>query len=314
MKREKLLIVLGFCLISILWGSTWLAIKIGLYSVPPLYGVALRFTVAVVLLLVVVLVGRVKIPTDPNALTLYLALGIFSFSIPYALVYIGEQYISSGLASIVFCAYPLVVGVFSQAFLPGEPLNLQKVIGIVLGFLGILYIFWSDVIAGGTNALGMGIVFTSTILQAYALIIAKKRGTNIDSKAMTFGGMLVGLVFMYAMAWTFEDFARVRFDSKAIGSILYLSSFGTVITFVTYYWLMKKIEAVYLSLSSFVTPIIAVILGAVVLRETVSPRLLPGAGVVLIGILITNSREIVTRSRNSTHDASRQERKSDETA
>src|SRR5271169_2109790 len=100
MKSERLLVIAGFILISIIWGSTWLAIKIGLENIPPFFGVALRFTVASIILLAITFLRGQKIPLDKQMVLLYLSLGLLSFSLPYALVYWGEQSIPSGLTSI----------------------------------------------------------------------------------------------------------------------------------------------------------------------------------------------------------------------
>src|ERR1700690_2617244 len=96
-KSERFLVISGFILISLIWGSTWLAIKIGLENVPPFFGVALRFTVASIILLAITFLRGEKIPFDKQMVKLYISLGVLSFSLPYALVYWGEQSIPSGL-------------------------------------------------------------------------------------------------------------------------------------------------------------------------------------------------------------------------
>jgi drug/metabolite transporter (DMT)-like permease len=93
----------------------------------------------------------------------------------------------------------------------------------------------------------------------------------------------------------FESLSSVTWDAAAIGSILYLSVVGSVIAFVTYHWLLKRVEAVYLSLVSFINPIIAVILGAMVLDETLAASVFVGAALVLVGILIANGRQLYAK-------------------
>jgi drug/metabolite transporter (DMT)-like permease len=298
MRSEKLLIVGGFCLISIIWGSTWLAIKIGLDSVPPMWGVAIRFTFAGLILAVVAMVRKKKIPTDPASLRIYALMGLMSYTVPFMLVYWGETTIPSSLASIIFCIYPFVVAALSHFLLPAERLTTHKTVGILTGFAGILVVFWEDVQPGGSGYAGMTALLVSAVLQAAALVILKKKGTHIDPMSLNLASIISGLVFMYGIAFAFEDFSTVHFDARGIGSIVYLGSFGTVVTFSTYYWLLQRVEAVYLSLSSFVTPVLAVILGTVWLGETLPSRVFWGAAVVLGGILIANIPDIARLSRS----------------
>lgn len=296
MKSERLLIPIGFMIISIIWGSTWVAIKIGLDSVPPFFGVALRFTTALLILLIILGIQKRRIPFNQDLLALYATLGFCSFSIPFILVYWGEQYIPSGLASILFAIYPFVVAFFSHFFLANEKLTLLKVIGIVLGFFGILIIFWSDIHIRETGTLGMAAILCSTLIQGIALVIVKRKGKHIDPLTMNAGGMIIGVPVMYILAFIAEDIRTVALDARGLGSILYLGSFGTVITFSVYYWLLKRVEAVYLSLTAMVTPILALILGAILLNEVLSPKVFIGAAFVLIGILIANGRDLLKRA------------------
>ncbi|MBI4546704.1 MAG: DMT family transporter [Ignavibacteriae bacterium] len=293
MRSEKLLVAGGFVLISLIWGSTWLAIKVGLDSVPPCYGVAIRFTVAITILLVILRIRREKFVSDQASILSYTALGVLSFSFPFALVYWSEQHIASGLASILFAVYPFVVAIGSHLFIPSEPLTLPKIIGIILGFTGIVVIFWSDIHIGGTATLAMGAILLSTIMQGTSLIIIKRISTHLSPIILTLGGMIIGTIIMYLMAFLFEDFSEIKLDDKGLGSILYLGTLGTVVTFIVYFWLLKRVQVVYLSLVSLVTPVLAVILGTVFLDEKLSPRVFTGAGLVLIGILIANGKDLL---------------------
>ena len=125
-----------------------------------------------------------------------------------------------------------------------------------------------------------------------ALVIVKRRAKHLSPTILSLGGMLAGVLILYGLAFAFEDLSRVRFDASGIGSILYLGTFGTVVTFLIYYWLLKKIDAVYLSLVSLVTPILAVVLGAIVLDERFDSRIMVGAAMVLLGILGANGKDL----------------------
>lgn len=291
MKSERALVWSGFAAISFIWGSTWLAIKIGLDSVPPFLGVGMRFLLAAVILHVIVKLRKVEIPLTRDAKVLYLTLITISYSIPFGLVYWAGQHIPSGLASILFAGYPFWVGIMSQWFLPGERMNLFKLAGIVMGFVGLMVIFSQDVHWENTEGfLGMGAILVSTIMQATSTIVVKRLGQNMSPFAMNYVGMLFGGLLLLIFGLSTESVSDIRWDAAAILSIIYLALFGSVVAFVTYYWLLKRIQVVYLSLTTFINPIIAVILGAIVLGEALETTVYVGAALVLTGILVANGK------------------------
>ena len=292
--NERFRVYLSYILICTIWGSTWLVIKIGLETMTPLLAAGCRFIVASILLFSLIKVRRVKVPLDGGSIRFYCIVALTSFSIPFALVYWGEQYIPSGLTSVLFAIYPFTVALFSFLFLPNEKITPQKIAGIVLGFLGIFTIFSNDLTASSPNWLwGMTAIPASAFLQGYSVIVIKKHGHAIHPFVITFVPMFIAALLLIASSVVVEDLSTVRFTSQTILTILYLGVFGSVVSFVSYFWLLKRVEALFLSLSSFITPIIAVILGVVVLDEKLSPRLFLGAAFVLGGIAVANSADLM---------------------
>jgi drug/metabolite transporter (DMT)-like permease len=301
MKNNRLLIWLGFLIISTVWGSTWLAIKIGLRTMPPFYAAGFRFVVASAVLYGLLRIRKLPIPFTPDARRVYATLGLLSFAVPFALAYWGQQFIPSGLGSILFCAFPLWVAVFSHLFLANERLDLFKAVGTLLGFIGILVVFSRDLSLPNSSAIpGMVAILLGATMQAYSLIVTKKHGHDISPITMTFVGMVIGAVVLLLLGVLFESSSAIVWSGEAIGSILYLAIIGSVLTFVSYYWLLKRIDAVYLSLTSFINPIIAVLLGALVLDERLASTVFAGAMLVLIGILVTNGKALYGKIRATT--------------
>jgi len=288
MMAERTRIIIVFVVISVIWGSTWMFIKLGLGSISPIYGVLIRFMLASGILYGMVRLKKLDFPWDRKAVFLYITLGTLSFSVPYVLVYWGEQYIGSGLASVLFCAYPFVVAVGSHYFIPSERLNAGKITGIICGFIGILVIFWSDLAEEGESIPGMLALLGSAAMQAASLVIVKRANHPIGPVSLTLGGLIFAIVILLPPALVLENISLLRFDLAGIGSIVFLGVMGTIIALVSYYWLMKRVEIVYLSLVSFVTPVIAIIFGTVILGEKLSSRVFTGGTIVLIGILAAN--------------------------
>jgi drug/metabolite transporter (DMT)-like permease len=290
---ERFRVYVSYILICTIWGSTWLVIKIGLEKLTPLMAAGCRFMVASSILLGLILIRGVKIPFGREERSFYLIVALTSFSIPYALVYWGEQYVPSGLTSIIFAIYPFTVAFFSYLFIPSEKPAAGKISGIALSFCGIVAIFSNDIHASDPRALwGMGAILCSAILQGYSVIVVKKHGHAIHPFAITFVPMLMGGLFLLASSALLENFSDNLFTTSAFLSILYLGIFGSVATFVSYFWLLKKVEAVLLSLTSFITPVIAVVLGVIFLGEKLSPRTYVGAALVLGGIAFANVAEL----------------------
>lgn len=291
--NERFRVYLSYILICTIWGSTWLVIKVGLETLTPLMAAGCRFLVASSILFALIVLRGVKIPFNRVERSFYLIVALTSFSIPFALVYWGEQYVPSGLTSIIFAIYPFTVAFFSFLFIPTEKPTAGKILGIALAFAGIVSIFSSDVHASDPKALwGMAAVLCSAIMQGYSVIVVKKHGHSIHPFAITFVPMLTGAILLLASSALFEDLSRIQFTTKAFLSILYLGIFGSVATFVSYYWLLKKVEAILLSLTSFITPIIAVVLGVLFLGEELSPRTFLGSAFVLGGIAVANYAEV----------------------
>ncbi|MDO8549402.1 MAG: EamA family transporter [Ignavibacteria bacterium] len=301
--KDSIKIFSVFALCCLIWGSTWLGIKASLYSLTPFYSVGFRFVIASFLVLLFVRYKGIKIQTDKVSINLYLIMGFFSYVIPYGLVYWAEQFVPSGLAAVLFAVYPFFVLLFSYMALPGESIGFYKVLGIVLGFGGILVIF-SENIGGDISSylLGMTALVLSGITQAANVVVIKKYGHYLNPLSMNFIPMIIAGIFFLIIAFLFEDFNLLVFDTNAYLSVLYLALFGTVITFTSYYWLLKRVNVVILSLIAFINPMIALLLGWFIYNEQLSSRHLWGSILVLTGLLWANLGNAIfnTRRRKKT--------------
>ena len=287
-------VIVGIIAVSLIWGTTWVAIKIGLRSIPPMLGASLRFLLASLFLLGLIEFRKISFAKDPIFWKLGVLMGLSSFGIPLALVYWGTQFIPTGLASILFATYPFAVALCSYFMLQTESLSRAKVGGIILGFIGVFVIFSSEYQFQSTFAVeGMIAIIASSILQAFALVSVKKYGRPYNTVSLNYVGMVIGGVLLAATSFLLENHAGIVFNREAIISLVYLALFGSVVTFVTYFWLLKHVEVVLLSLTAFVTPIIAVIAGVIVFKESFTIQMLAGSLLVLTGILVANSTDLL---------------------
>ncbi|MBI4429885.1 MAG: DMT family transporter [Ignavibacteriales bacterium] len=231
-----------------------------------------------------------RFPRKKEFWLLSLVISFNNFSVPYSLIYLGQKNIPTALSSILFATYPFWVASFSHARLADERITFAKGVGMVLGFAGIVVIFSNEVnILGPRSFVGMGSILAAAALQAYALVTLKKKGKPYSPVTLNFSAMLLGAVTLLVASAGTEDIASAKFETHAISSLLYLATFGTVVTFVTYFWLVKHVQAVLLSLTAFVTPPIAIVIGSLVLQERLETEVLLGASMVLTGILCANA-------------------------
>jgi drug/metabolite transporter (DMT)-like permease len=298
-------IVGGLVIVCLIWGSTWLAIKEGLASIPPFLAAGVRFIIASILLRLVMAQQGERIPTDRRYWMLILETGLLTYSIPFAFMYWGQRLIPSGLSSVLFATYPFFVAMAARFRVPGERLPLMRVVGILLGFVGVVAIFSGELnVEHGFSAIGMACIVIGAALQAWALVSVRLKGQEIHPGTLTFGGMIIGATVLSTSSLLLEDYSTLLIDQRAIVSTLYLAAFGSVITFITYFWLVKHVNPVLLSLTAFVTPFIAVSLGAVVLDEQLGTRVLLGGLLVLAGVLFANVPGLRSMMRRPESEAS----------
>ena len=302
MKSEQVKISLAFFITCTVWGSTWMFIRYGLNTIPPLFSAGLRFLVALPVLYGYVVWKKIPNPFMQKERWLLIVMGIFSFYFPFAFIYWAEQYVPTGLSSILFAVYPFCVAIFSHLMLKDKPLSVWKILGIVCGFTGVVVIFYDGIFIQNTVTLvGMALIILSAIFQGYVVILIKKYGHDIHPMALNFGAMSVGAPLLLLSSLIVERNSYFGITPMAVFSIFYLAIIGSIFTFASYYWLLKRVEAVFLSLVAFVTPIFAVILGAIFLKEKLEPKTFLGASIVLTGILIANAGSVLNSISQRKH-------------
>uniref|UniRef100_A0A832LIZ4 Multidrug DMT transporter permease n=1 Tax=Ignavibacterium album TaxID=591197 RepID=A0A832LIZ4_9BACT len=294
MTKESLKIFFAYILLCFIWGSTWLAIRISLESFTPFLSGGLRFIIASIAIFIIMRLKGIALQKDKLSIKLYFQMGFLSFVIPFGLVYWAEQFVPSGLASVLFGVYPFFVAIFSFFMIPNEKIGIGKTVGMILGFLGIIIIF-SDSFSFTLSdyLLGMFAVMLSGIMQAYIAVTLKKHGKHLNPLSMNFIPMLIAGIAGTLIGLFAEDMSRVSFEENGILAVLYLAIFGSVVTFTSFYWLMKRINVVILSLIAFITPIVALLLGWIFYNEVFTTHHLVGSALVLIGLLIANLYGIV---------------------
>ena len=293
-------VILGIIFVCLVWGSTWLVIKESLHTVPPFLAAGLRFIVAIIILQMMMLAQGIKVPSDGKFWLLCAQLSMVTYAMPFALIYWGGRQIPSELSAILFATFPFWVAIFSRLRLKTERFSLFLLLGISFAFVGVCAILWREFdVSDRTPMWGMAAVLVSAGLQAFGLISLIKDGKEYSPTTINFVGMFIAGIILLATSVFVEDYSKLEFGSQAVVPLLYLSVFATVLTYVIYFWLTKYIAPVILSLTAFITPIVAVALGILAKGEQLNRNVILGASMVLSGILLANIAEILRKVRSN---------------
>jgi len=269
-----------------IWGSTWLFIKLGLDDLPPFTFAGIRFVIACLILFSIIRIRGIQLPRARADWILLAVTGILSFGLNYGLLFWGEQYISSGLAALLQATIPAFGLVFAHFHLPGERLNWGKIGGVVLGVAGVAVVFSNQLAVAGRQALtGCVALILSSIFVAYSNVLVKARGKNLNPAIMAAGQMFFGLLLLLAVGLPLEgNPLRFHWTPISVIALLYLAVVGSVIAFLLYYWLVLNMDVTKSMLIALVTPVVAVVLGMIVLNEEFGWRTLAGGAMIMLGI------------------------------
>jgi drug/metabolite transporter (DMT)-like permease len=271
--------------LCLIWGSTWYAIRLGLRDLPPFTSAAARFCVAG---LVMAALAPILQPREgglrPPA-WLWLTTGSLIFAASYGILYWTEQVVPSGVAAVLWAVFPLLMAA-SGHFVLGERLRPVQACGFVVSFAGVVTMFAGDLGGIGRAGLPMALLlFASPVVSAVGTTLVKKYGAGCSSVALNRNGMLFGALLLSAAAFLCERPLAVRWTPLAIGSLSYLAVVGTVTSFGLYFWLLRHAQANRLSLISYVTPCLALLLAWVVGDGTLQTATLLGTVLMVVGVV-----------------------------
>jgi drug/metabolite transporter (DMT)-like permease len=275
-----------YVLICLIWGSTWLAIKIGLAGVPPFLGAALRFLVSALLVGLMLAFRRHRLSLTKDETICVLSAGVLVFWLDYAAVYWAETRISSGLTAVLFSTMPLMTSVLSAYWMHAEQLSRRKLTGILVGMSGTVLLFWPHEGVRTDQALGMLAVLGASLCAAINLVMMKKYGRHADPFLVNFFAMTLGAVCLLGMSAMLESWDAVNWTRSNVLAIAYLSVFGSVVAFFAYYYLIKRMDATIVSLSTLIIPIVALALGRAFLDEIVTWRATAGIATIIAGVTV----------------------------
>jgi drug/metabolite transporter (DMT)-like permease len=281
--------IITFLFLCFVWGTTWVAIKISLEGFPPFLGAMFRFSIAVILLFVYAKLNRISLRIKKKEFWIISISAFLMYPIDYGLIYWGEQYLSAGVTAIFFATFPLFTGIWVIVFFREEKFNWKKALGLIVAFIGILIVFLDQLFLTQFDKMivyGILAVIQGALGGALCVVIVKKYLPNINHVSLSFFQMLQGVIYLALIGLFVEDINSIYLNTRVVMAVLYLGMVGSALAFALYYWLLKQLSAITMSLIIYITPIVAVIVDYFVFGEIIQLRAWLGMLVIFSGIAI----------------------------
>ncbi len=282
-----------YVLVCLIWGSTWIAIKFGLEGVPPFLGAGLRFALAAAVLWALVLLQKVPWRLSSDGRRAAPVAGVLGFGICYGLVYWSETRVSSGLVAVLHALVPLVVAVMTAFVVKTETLTRRKAIGILIGTSGVVLLFWPEKGVVAADGWGLLAALLAGLGAGVNLTVQSVYSKKDDARALNAWGMSIGAAILLSMSLLLERGTPVTWSAANAGALLYLSLAGSVVAFLSYYRLIRLMPATQVSLITLIFPAVALVLGWLVLGETIGRNGLHGIVLIMggVGLALAKKRE-----------------------
>ena len=280
---------LKFIALGIVWGSSFFWIKIGLQEVGPITVVFFRIFFALLGMSVMYIINR-RTPLS-SAWRLYLFLGVFNAALPFVLVSWSEKHITSGMASILNSLQPLTTSLIAAFFIKDEKLTFQRIAGLVLAFGGVL-VLMSDKLNKEVISQTYGIIAMVIAVFCYGAssVFARLNNEGVKPEDQAFGQFAFGFLFIIPSRLMFESPFTLPVRPVSNLAFAWLGLLGSFFASYTWYSLLNEIGPSRVSMTTYLFPLVGVVLGALLLRESVDWRVIVGGLLILLGIVIVNKK------------------------
>ena len=289
-------IIVAFALLYVLWGSTYLAMRVIVRDMPPYVAGTVRYLAAgPIMLAACALLGR-KISLTRRDLGQLLVIAILLLSIGNIGVLWGEIYVSSGLASLIVALVPIWVVMIEAWIFRAGRMTAKGLFGLAIGIVGLLVLLWPRIVSGShlgrLELLGCAILATGSFFWALGSIFSHRFSLTVDVFAsaawqMTLGGLVNG-----AVALVTGQFQKTHWTFSALSSIGYLVVFGSWIGYSSYIYLLEHVPTPKVATYAYVNPIVAVFLGWIILREHVDTFMLLGTAIIIASVALVNMSQL----------------------
>jgi len=292
----------AFASVAIIWGTTWVAIKLSLQGYPPVTGAMLRFVFAIAMLGLYARVTRLSLVLPRTTMVWVVVTAILVYVIDYGLVYWGEQYLNAGVTAILFAVVPLATTLGSAFAFRTERFRYRQLAGILVGLLGTIAVFLDPLVATGFSVkvtLAAAAIVVAAMAAAFNIVIAKRHLMLVGAVPLTFHQMSWGTLGLGIISASTGEWRNVHYSLGATLAVLYLGLAGSAVAFVMYYSLLKTMRASTLSTISYITPLVAMFSGWIILSESISLRVGSGVVAIFVGLATIECDGLMAMLRRS---------------
>ena len=279
-----------FGALGIMWGSSYLFIKLGVESFGTFTLIALRLLIGATLLWVVLRLRHIPLPRERRVYGHLLVMACINIAIPFTLITWAEQSVDSALAAIIAASVPLFVIVLAPAFLPDEPIRVNGVIGLLIGFVGILILVSPGLTNVGGNPAGELALIGASLSYAIGNIYNRRNVRGLPPLIPAVFQVTFALLIVGVIALVVEHPWEARPDAQAVFSVVWLGIFGSGLAYMGYFRLLGRWGATRTSLVAYLLPIVGIVLGFLVLQESIDSTLVLGTALVIAGVAVVNAR------------------------
>ena len=278
-------VIASFIVVVLIWSTTPLAIKWSGEGPGFMFGIAARMVIGLVLLLLLSVALRAKLPWHRQAVHSYVAAatGIYGTMM---CVYWGAQYIPSGLISVMFGLTPIITGVMAARVLGEDSLTLPKIFGTLLGLLGLIIIFGRGNSLGELGKQGAIVVFIAVVVQSISAVWVKRVHAHLPTVSLTTGSMIIAMPFFVITWWWLDGQWPTLLPVRAVSAIVYLGAFATVVGFTLYFYIIKHMQASSVGLLNLISPVFALFVGHWLNQEVIDNAVWFGTGLILFGMSV----------------------------
>lgn len=280
-------------LLGLIWGTSFMVIEVAITELSALWVAAIRITVAAFVLWGFTTMSGTGLPAikGPDARSVWLSalgLGVFANTLPFALLSWGQGYVTSGFAGVCMAAVPLIVLPLAHFFVIGDQLTFRKVLGFVIGFIGVFLLVGTDAFrSSGNNLENVGRLACLGAALSYACAsIITRRSPPVSHRSFSAAALITASIISLSLAVWFDGFPRGISTGPLLATI-YLGLFPTALATILLVSVVREAGPSFLGLSNYQVPVWSILFGVVILEETMPPLLLPSLALILFGVAVS---------------------------
>jgi drug/metabolite transporter (DMT)-like permease len=298
-RRADWLLFIG---LGVIWGSSYLFIKIGVETITPLTLVALRLAIGALVLGAVFLVAGGRLPRRARTWFHLTVMAVLNIVVPFSLITWAELNVASSRAAVLTATTPLFAVVIAALVLRSERITSQRVIGLLTGFAGVVVLVGPAAFASGSSAVAVAAVLGAAASYAAATVYARRTLTGLPPMVPALLQVAIALVISGSLALLVEGSPTLPVDVSALVSLAWLGVLGSGVAYLIYFRLIRSWGATRTAAVTYLMPVVGIALGAVVANETIDARVLAGSALVVGGVALLNlgaSRGWLSRGRRA---------------